>query len=572
MSEQLALLPGYLLAHLQLSLAGLLLGAGISIPLGIIVTRRRALEGPLLGVVGVIQTIPGLALLAGMVPLLALLGAFLARFGIEIQSIGYLPAVIALTLYSMLPILRNTVAGIRGVDEVMIEAARGVGMTPMQQLFRVELPLALPVIVAGVRTGAVWVVGTATLSTPVGATSLGNFIFSGLQTRNDVSIALGCISAAALAMLLDQCVRFVEHGLRRRRRLPVILALGMVLVLVVLSFGARFWERGGERPLVIGAKGFTEQFVLAEVVGQWVTDRTGRPVEILQSLGTNVIFEGLVNKEIDLSIDYSGTIWSEIMRRPELPERREEVMQGIRTWLLEEHGIHVPAAFGFENTYAMAMREEHAARLGLRRLGEVAPLSPQLSIGSDYTFFDRAEWDQVRTRYGFAFKEERRFDPALMYQAVAAGEVDIISAYSTDGRIASLDLRVLEDELGVIPPYDTILLASPGIAASDPELLVAMAAELSDVIDEREMQGMNFAVDDKDLSPREVASAFLRRLRQKRQTAANAAAEAADTDDAAAAADTEKESAGAGAEAAAAAGAVDTAGESGDDASEAGSN
>lgn len=540
MSEQLALLPGYLLAHLQLSLAALLLGAGISIPLGILVTRRRALEGPLLGVVGVIQTIPGLALLAGMVPLLALLGAFLSRIGIEIQSIGYLPAVIALTLYSMLPILRNTVTGIRGIDRVMIEAARGVGMTPMQQLFRVELPLALPVIVAGVRTGAVWVVGTATLSTPVGATSLGNFIFSGLQTRNDVSIALGCISAAALAMLLDQCIRFIEFGLYRRRRAPVIIALVMLLMLAVLSFGARFWEKEGEPPLVIGAKGFTEQFILAEVVGQWVTARTGRPVEILQSLGTNIIFDGLVNNEIDISIDYSGTIWAEIMRRPELPERREQVMEGIRAWLREEHGIRVPASFGFENTYAMAMREAHAESLGISRLTEVAPLSPQLSIGSDYTFFDRAEWDKVRTRYGFAFREARRFDPALMYQAVAAGEVDIISAYSTDGRIASLDLRVIEDDLGVIPPYDTILLASPGLAEADPKLLEALGEQFEGAIDAREMQGMNFAVDDKKLSPRKVASAFLQRLRQRRQTTEAGAAMAAEADDTDAAAYTDK--------------------------------
>jgi osmoprotectant transport system permease protein len=198
MAEQLALLPGYLTAHLQLALVALLVGTTASVPLGIWVTRRRSLEPGVLGVASVIQTIPGLALLAIMVPALAALGALTrAAFGVELRGIGYAPALVALTLYSLLPILRNTVAGIDGVDASLVEAARGVGMTPRQQLLRVELPLAAPVIVAGIRTSAIWVVGTATLSTPVGATSLGNFIFSGLQTRNHTAVLVGCAAAAA---------------------------------------------------------------------------------------------------------------------------------------------------------------------------------------------------------------------------------------------------------------------------------------------------------------------------------------------------------------------------------------
>ncbi|MDX1650610.1 MAG: ABC transporter permease, partial [Myxococcota bacterium] len=173
MREQLALLPAYLTAHLELTLVALAVGSLVSVPLGVLVTRRRALEPGVLGVASVFQTVPSLALLAIMVPALAALGGVLSGFGVELRSIGYAPAIVALTLYSMLPILRNTVAGIEGVDPALVEAARGVGMTPRQRLLRVELPLAMPVIVAGLRTATVWVVGTATLSTPVGATSLG---------------------------------------------------------------------------------------------------------------------------------------------------------------------------------------------------------------------------------------------------------------------------------------------------------------------------------------------------------------------------------------------------------------
>ena len=162
--EQLALLPEYLGRHLLLTLTALLIGIGLSFPLAILVTRVRSLRGPVLALASAIQTIPSLALLALMVPLL--------------RAIGFLPAAIALILYSMLPIIRNTVTGIDEVDPNLIEAGRGLGMTPRQLLLKVQLPLAMPVIIAGIRTATVWVVGIATLSTPVGATSLGNFIFS----------------------------------------------------------------------------------------------------------------------------------------------------------------------------------------------------------------------------------------------------------------------------------------------------------------------------------------------------------------------------------------------------------
>ena len=215
MSEQLALLPEYLTAHLQLTLLALLCSTAVSLPAGVAVTRVAWLERPVLGAAAVIQTVPSLALLAVMVPLLA---------GLGVQSIGFLPAFIGLTLYGVLPILRNTVTGIAGVDPALTEAARAVGMTPWQQLRRVELPLAMPVIVAGLRTATVWTVGVATLSTPVGATSLGNYIFSGLQTRNYTSVLVGCAAAAVLALVLDGLVRGLSAGGRGggsdRRRPP----------------------------------------------------------------------------------------------------------------------------------------------------------------------------------------------------------------------------------------------------------------------------------------------------------------------------------------------------------------
>src|SRR3954469_21898371 len=218
-AEALSHLADYLGSHLRVSIAALALGLAVSFPLALLARNRPSLRNLLLGFASVVQTVPGLALLALFYPLLLALAALTLRwFGLSFSAFGFLPAVLALALYSMLPVLRNTITGLNGVDASLIEAAKGVGMTPRQSLFQVELPLALPVMMAGIRTAAVWVIGTATLSTPIGQTSLGNYIFAGLQTQNWVFVLFGCLASAVLALLVDQLLALIESGLRHRSR------------------------------------------------------------------------------------------------------------------------------------------------------------------------------------------------------------------------------------------------------------------------------------------------------------------------------------------------------------------
>ena len=231
----LARLPDYLSQHILVSATALALGLMISLPLALLATRRPALRWALLTAASVVQTIPGLALLALFYPLLLGLSGLTGRlFGAEFSALGFLPSVLALALYSVLPILRNTVTGILGIDPALQQAARGVGMTPRQSLFMVELPLAMPVIMAGIRTSAVWVIGTATLSTPVGQTSLGNYIFTGLQTQNWVFVLFGCVAAAVLALVVDQLLALMERGVATRKRARVIVP-GLALVVLMLA-------------------------------------------------------------------------------------------------------------------------------------------------------------------------------------------------------------------------------------------------------------------------------------------------------------------------------------------------
>ena len=505
LSEQLALLPDYLTAHLQLTLLALLLSTAVSVPLGIAATRIAWLEQPVLAVAGVIQTIPSLALLAVMVPVLA---------AVDLQSIGFLPAAIGLTLYGVLPVLRNTVTGIGGIDPALKEAAQGVGMTPRQQLARVELPLAMPVIVAGMRTATVWVVGIATLSTPVGATSLGNYIFSGLQTRNLVAVLVGCVAAAGLALLLDGLVRSIEVSLTARRRTALVAALtavGLLYAYAGATFAAPFVS-GRDRPVTVGGKSFTEQYILSDAIARWIERETGRPTQLVQSLGSTVAFDALEAGQIDLYVDYSGTIWANMMDAGSdgaIPDR-EAVLADVRRFL-EDRQITLAATLGFENTYALAVRASEADRLGLRTISDLVPVAPQLSIGSDYEFFLRTEWPAVRDRYGLDFAELRTMDPALMYEAIVADEVQVISAYSTDGRIAAYNLRLLEDDREAIPPYDAIVLAGPGLARSAPAVIDALQ-QLGGAIDAEWMRAMNRRVDEEGEPVAAVADELVDRL------------------------------------------------------------
>ncbi len=490
--SQLVHLPDYFAHHVLLTVVALLLGIAISLPLAGWAVRRPRVAGPLLGVASVIQTIPGLALLALMVPLLG--------------RIGVAPALAALVLYSVLPILRNAVTGARDVDPDVLEAARGIGMTDGQILMRVRLPLAAPVIVAGIRTAAVWTVGMATLSTPVGATSLGNFIFSGLQTRNTAAVLLGCVAAAVLAISLDGLIRLAERAAARRDARLGWLSLGLFVAAVGLALapiqgGSLSTNASARARVTVGAKTFSEQYILAALIAERLRG-AGFDVAKRDGLGSTVIFDALAEGDVDLYVDYSGTIWSNHMKRREI-RSSEQVLSEMSGWLHSRHGIHVLGALGFENAYALAMTRDRAEALGIESLSDLADHSAELSIGGDYEFFARPEWLSVRDRYGMDFRAQRSLDSSLMYTAVAEGHVDVITAFSTDGRISAFDLVVLEDPLSALPPYDAVLLLSESAAARP--ALVAALEPLVGGLDDEAMREANRKVDLDGSSPVEVA-------------------------------------------------------------------
>jgi len=500
LAEALARLPDYLGSHVLVSLTALALGLGISLPVAVASRRRPVLRATLFGFASVVQTIPGLALLALFYPLLLALSALSERaFGKGFSALGFLPSVLALALYSMLPVLRNTVTGLNAVDPRLREAGRIIGMTPGRLLMDIELPLAMPVIMAGIRTAAVWVIGTATLATPIGQESLGNYIFTGLQTQNWVFVAFGCVAAAALALVVDQLLALMQAGVSRRS--GTRLALG---VLGIAAVALTAFIPGLLRPqatYVIGAKTFTEQYVLAALVKQRL-ETAGLTASRRQGLGSNVLFDALAANEIDVAVDYSGTIWTNRMQRSDVPPHAEALAEMTR-WLQTTHGIRMLGGLGFENAYALAMARSKAEALGIRSIADLAHHSAQLSIAGDYEFFVRPEWTAIQKTYGLAFRAQRQMQPEFMYKAAADGEVDVISAYTSDGQIAKFDLIVLDDLKHAIPPYDAILLLSPRRAHD--ETLIEAIKPLVDAIPVTTMRAANARASNGDTSADEVA-------------------------------------------------------------------
>ena len=515
MNERLAaafrVLPNYLGQHVLLSASALALGILISLPLAVAASRNPRLRWAALIGAGLIQTIPSLALLALFYPLLLAISALTRSiFGVGFQALGFLPSLLALTLYSMLPILRNSTTGILGVDPAAVEAARGVGMTDRQRLFMVELPLAAPVIMAGIRTAAVWTIGTATLATPVGQTSLGDYIFSGLQTEDWVLVLFGCVAAAALALIVDQLLGLIEAGATLRDRRRVIagaagLAVGTLAALAPLAHGA-----GAGEHVVIGAKNFSEQYILADLMGDRLRG-AGYQVSQKSDLGSAVAYQAVASGEIDAYVDYSGTLWTNVLKRADTPPRAvllRELTQALKS---RDH-VAVLGALGFENAYALAMRRDEATRLGIHSIADLAAHAPTLTLGSDLEFLSRPEWAALRGAYGLNFKAERRFQPTFMYKAVTEGEVDVISAFSSDGRIAADDLVVLTDPKQAIPPYDAVILLSPK-RAGDARFKAALQP-LIGAIPVEQMRRSNLSVDrdQNKLTPAQAATALAKAI------------------------------------------------------------
>jgi osmoprotectant transport system permease protein len=478
--------------HVLLVLVSVGIAVAIGVPLGVALVRRPRLARPVLALANLAQTIPSLALFGFLIPV-----PFIGGIGVR-------TAIVALVLYSLLPILRNTVTGIQQVDPAVLEAATGMGMTARQRRRLVELPLALPVILAGVRVAAVVAVGTATIAAAIGAGGLGTYVFRGLATVDTRLILAGAIPAALLALTADGLLGAVQkssHPGRAAALLTVIAASAVALVLIARA-------PAGPRPVIVGSKNFTEQVLLGEILGARL-EALGFAVDRRLNLGGTSLCHAAVREgQIDVYVEYSGTALTDILKRPVSPDPAA-VLRIVR----EDYarlGLRVGSPLGFNNSYALVMRRTDAEARGIRRISDLAPHAATLRVGLFGEFLERADGMAGLLRaYGLRFgAPPREMDLGLLYQALADGKVDLVVASATDGLIAAMDLVVLEDDRHYFPPYDAVPVMNEASLRRHAGLAEAVES-LAGRIDEKAMRRMNYAVDGEHRRPSDVAREFL---------------------------------------------------------------
>ena len=487
--------------HVVLVAISTAVAAAIGIPAGIMAARRPRAGRAILALANVAQTIPSLALLGFLLPL---------PF---IGGIGSRTALVALTLYALLPIVRTTVTGLLTIDPAVLEAGTAVGMTARQRLWIVELPLALPQIISGLRVATVIGVGTATIAAAIGAGGLGEYIFRGLAMVDATTILAGAIPAAALALIADSVLAWMERRLRRGRpaKRMVVTTVALIAVLAAGTAAATML-RGGERAIVVGSKNFTEQVILGELVAQ-ALEAEGRPVIRKLNLGgTFVCDAGLRTGDIDIYVEYTGTAVSAVFHE-DVPRDPQQALARTRE-LYASRQVTMMEPLGFNNTFTILVRGRDARERSLKTIDDIRPLARSWTPGFGHEFLQRQDgYPGLVQAYDLRFgTAPRGMELSLIYRALADGQVDVIAGDATSALIDSLDLAPLADPRHYFPPYDAIPLVRTATLLADPAISRALG-RLAGRITDAEMRKMNAAVDLGGRDVREVVREFLQGTR-----------------------------------------------------------
>ncbi len=492
--------------HLFLVAIAMLCASAIGIPLGIGLTRYPRLAKPILGIANILQTIPSLAIFGFLISVPFLGG------------IGSVPAIVALALYALLPLIQNTYVGIQGVDAAIREAGWGMGMTSLQLLLRVEVPLAFGVILAGVRVATVISVGMATIAAAIGGGGLGVLIFRGIATVNNELIWAGAIPAAGLAVVADFALGLLEKQVTQQRsqqrsKKP---AIAIALAILGLVAGVAIAHRPAPETIAIGSKNFTEQVILGELLAQQIEAKTALKVDRRFNLGgTLICHEAVKAGKIAGYVEYTGTALTAILKQP-TRQNPKQVYELVKQAYLQKFNLEVEAPLGFNNTFALIIRGEEAKRLGIKTLSEAAQYTSKWQAGFGPEFLERQDgYPGLAKTYGFRFtKAPKQMELGLMYPALRDKQVDIIAANSTDGLIPALNLVILEDDKAYFPPYEAVPVFNQGVLKQHPELRTAIQ-QLAGLISTAEMQRMNYQVDNQHRPVETVVKEWLQEHHQQ---------------------------------------------------------
>lgn len=494
--------------HVYLSIVSVLIAIAIGIPLGILISREPRLSKPVIGITNIIQAVPSLALLGFLIPFV---------------GIGSTPAIVMVVLYSLLPIVKNTYTGLTNIDYDILEAARGIGLTKSQTMRKVQLPLAFPMIMAGIRISAVTAVGLMTIAAFIGAGGLGYLVFSGVQTVDNNMILAGAIPACILALLIDFSVGKLEKKLsytsrqqsstsarkttsKTRKKLVISFATIIIIAAGVFTF---YPKAKAEDKIVIGSKNFSEQLILGNMLADLIENKTDIKVERKLNLGgTQVAFGALTNGDIDLYVEYTGTGLVDIMKKQSINDPHQ-VYNVVKKDFKNKYGISLMQPLGFNNTYALAIRQDTAKQYGLNSISDLAKISDHLIVGPTIEFSKRSDGlPGLSKAYNMNFQTVKPVDGGLRYTALNNQRSDVIDAFSTDGLIDAFHLKVLKDDKHFFPPYYAVPILKESTLKEHPQLKKVLNS-LSGKLSDEKMRELNYKVDSLKQAPDKVAKEFL---------------------------------------------------------------
>lgn len=490
-----------LMQHIILTLIAIIIAIIIGIPLGILVSRYKSLRKGILGIINIIQSIPSMALLGLLIPLL---------------GIGSVPAITAVVLYSLLPIVKNTYTALSNINPDIIEAARGMGLTKRQVLVKIKIPLSLGVIMAGVRISAVTSVGLMTLAAFIGAGGLGNLVFTGVQTVNNNMILAGAIPACLLALFIDFLfgkieVAVVPKGIstsKKKNTFTFKLILFMTVGIIILIVGLNIFKPKRDT-IVVGSKNYTEQQILGNMFADILEGNTDLEVVQRENLGGSAIaLSSIENGEIDVYPDYTGTLLQAVVKDVSIKDPTE-VFNKCKEAMENNYNITLLDPLGFNNTYTMATTKEIAEKYNLKTISDLSKVSKELRLTSTMEFAEREDGLKgLNNTYGLKFKSVKGIDGGLRYSALDNGESDFIDAYSTEGLLKKFKLTILEDDKNFFLPYYAVPVIRQEIIDKHPEVKTVLE-KLSGIINEDTMIDLNYKVDNEGVTPEKAARDFL---------------------------------------------------------------
>ena len=477
--------------HLQLSLLTLLLAIFLAVPLAIYLSTRMRASNWVLQLAGIFQTIPSMALLGLFIP---------------IMGIGTLPALTALVIYAIFPILQNTITGLQGIDPSLEEAGVAFGMTKWERLKKFEIPLAMPVIMSGIRTAAVMIIGTATLAALIGAGGLGSFILLGIDRNNASLILIGALSSAFLAIAFNLLLKWMEKAKLR----TIFAAFAVMVIGLGVSYTPSLLAKPEKENLVIAGKLGPEPEILANMYKILIEEKTDMTVTVKPNFGkTTFLYEALKKGDIAIYPEFTGTVTESLLKpTPQVNHDPEAVYQAARDGIKKQDNLALLKPMAYQNTYAVAVPKKIAQEYGLKTISDLKKVEGQLKAGFTLEFNDREDGNKgLQKVYGLHLQVST-MEPALRYQAIQSGDIQITDAYSTDAELARYDLVVLQDDKQLFPPYQGAPLMKEALLKKHPEL-EGILNQLAGKITAEQMSQMNYQVGVEGKSANQVARDFL---------------------------------------------------------------